>query len=123
MLGYGVKMANTPVKQHATNSGCLWSRIVRPGMYDAACSQKTPRKNSRKESNISMKKYHQSPTLGVRSGRRRRTPYVAERKSHESINNAEPVSRAPVAPAKPTVWAVMKAVTFGAAFVFSVFAS
>ena len=70
-----------------------------------------------------MKKYHQSPTLGVRSGKRRRTPYVADRKFHESINNAEPVSRAPIATAKPTVWVVMKDVTFGAVFVFSVFAS
>jgi hypothetical protein len=97
--------------------------MVRPGIYDAACSQNTPRKNSRNESNISMKKYHQSPTFGVRSGRRRRTPYVADKKSHESIINAEPVSRAPIAPAKPTVWVTMNDVTFGEVFVFSVFAS
>jgi hypothetical protein len=92
-------------------------------MYDAACSQKTPRKNSRKESNISMKKYHQSPTFGVRSGRRRRTPYVAERKSHEPIKNAEPVSKAPIAPAKPIVWVTTKDATCGAVVFFSVFAS
>ena len=30
-----------------------------------------------------MKKYHQSPTLGVRSGKRRWTPYVEERNSHD----------------------------------------
>lgn len=33
------------------------------------CSQKTPRKNDLKASNISVKKYHQRPGLGVRSGR------------------------------------------------------
>ena len=30
-----------------------------------------------------MKKYHQSPTLGVKSGKRRCTPYVDERNSHD----------------------------------------
>jgi len=97
--------------------------MVRPGIYDAACSQNTPRKNSRKESNISMKKYHQSPTFGVRSGNRRRTPYVADRKSHEPIKNAEPVSRMPIAPVMPRVWVMMKDATSGAALLFKVFAS
>ena len=97
--------------------------MVRPGIYDAACSQNTPRKNSRKESNISMKKYHQSPTFGVRSGNRRRTPYVADRKSHEPIKNAEPVSKMPIAPAMPRVWVMTKDATSGAAFFFKVFAS
>jgi ribosomal protein L18 len=35
------------------------------------CSWNTTRKKERKESNISMKKYHHRPTLGVKSGRRR----------------------------------------------------
>jgi len=96
-------MAKTPVSVHATNKGCLCRRMVRPGMYEAACSQKTPRKNSRNESNISMKKYHQRPTLGVRSGRRRRTPYVAAKKSHEPVNEADTKSNAPMAAAKPRV--------------------
>lgn len=32
------------------------------------CSWKTPTKKARKWSNISMKKYHPSPMVGVRSG-------------------------------------------------------
>jgi len=30
-----------------------------------------------------MKKYHQSPTFGVKSGKSRWTPYVEDRNSHE----------------------------------------
>ena len=41
------------------------------------------KKNSRKESNISMKKDHHRPTLGVKSGSNRWTPYVDARNSHE----------------------------------------
>jgi hypothetical protein len=92
--------------------------MVSPGIYDAACSQKTPRKNSRNESNISMKKYHQSPTFGVRSGRRSRTPYVAARKSHEPVMKADAASNAPIATARPKVWAAVKDQTSGLVFVF-----
>ena len=123
MLGYGVKMAKTPVKEQATNKGCLCRRIVRPGMYEAACSQKTPRKKARKESNISIKKYHQRPTLGVRSDRRRRTPYVAVRKSHEPVNRAEAVSREARAAARPRAWAAMKNGTCGVVLVLVALAS
>lgn len=113
-------MAKMPVNEHTTNNGCLYSRIVRPGMYEAACNQKTPRKNSRNESNISMKKYHQRPTFGVRSGSKRRTPYVACRKSHEPVMKAEAESKAPIAAAKPKVWIMVKAHTSGLDFVFMV---
>jgi hypothetical protein len=82
--------------------------MVRPGMYDAACSQKTPRKNSRNESNISMKKYHQRPTFGVKSEKRSRTPYVAPRKSHEPVMNADPESNAPTAAARLKVCVAVK---------------
>ena len=92
-------------------------------MYEAACSQKTPRKNSRKESNISIKKYHHRPTFGVRSGIRRRTPYVAPKKSHEPVKNAEPARRAPIAAAKPRVWATTNEAVFGVDLLFSAFAS
>ena len=87
-------------------------------MYDAACSQKTPRKNSRKESNISMKKYHHSPTFGVRSGSRRRTPYVAARKSHEPVKRADAASRALHTAAKPSVCMMVNDQAFGVVFVF-----
>jgi hypothetical protein len=91
--------------------------MVRPGMYDAACSQKTPRKNSRNESNISIKKYHQRPTLGVRSGSRSRTPYVAARKSHDPVMKADAASNAPIATARPRVWTAVKDQTLGVVFV------
>lgn len=123
MLGYGVKMAKTPVNEQATNKGCLWRRIVKPGMYEAACSQKTPRKNSRKESNISMKKYHQRPTLGVRSGSKRRTPYVAAKKSHEPVKKAEPTSKAPIASARPSVCTMTNVGRCGVEFFLRTFAS
>jgi hypothetical protein len=118
MLGYGVKMANTPVRVHATNNGCLCSRMVRPGIYEAACSQKTPKKNSRNESNISMKKYHQRPTLGVRSGSRSRTPYVAAIKSHEPVIKADVESNAPITTARPKVCTAVKVQILGFVFVF-----
>lgn len=73
-LGYGWKIAITPVNATAANKGCLRNRMLNPGPYEIMCSQNTPRKNSRNESNISMKKYHQRPTLGVRSGRRSNVP-------------------------------------------------
>jgi hypothetical protein len=57
----------------------------RAAQYDPMCSQKTPKKNSLNESNISMKKYHQSPTLGVRSGSNSGVPYVDDRNCHEPV--------------------------------------
>lgn len=92
---------------------------MRPGIYEAACNQKTPRKNSLKESNISMKKYHHRPTLGVRSGRSRRTAYVAAKKSQEPVMVAEATSRAPIAVAKPTQWTAIKGQTLGVDLVFA----
>lgn len=58
--------------------------MVRPTTYDDRCSQKTPRKKDLNESNISMKKYHHSPTFGVKSGKRSCTPYV------EGMNSQDP---------------------------------
>jgi len=63
--------------------------MLRPTTYDDMCNQKTARKNCRKESNISMKKYHQSPTLGVRSDNVSWTPYVDTKKAHESVTRYE----------------------------------
>jgi hypothetical protein len=98
MLGYGVKMAKT-------------------GIYEAACSQNTPKKNSRNESNISMKKYHHRPTFGVRSGSRSRTPYVAARKSHDPVKKADAMSNAPRAATSPKVCTAVNDQTLGAVFV------
>jgi hypothetical protein len=97
--------------------------MVRPGIYEAACNQKTPRKNSRKESNISMKKYHQRPTLGVRSGSKRRTPYVAAKKSQEPVRKAEANSKAPTAAARPSVCAMIKEGRCGVEFFLRTLAS
>lgn len=83
ILGYGWKMAKSPTRVVTTNKGCFRSRIHRPPTYPNRWSQKTPRKKCRKESNISMKKYHQRPTLGVKSGSKRWTPYVDWRNSHD----------------------------------------
>jgi len=47
------------------------------------CNQNTPRKKFRKESNISTKKYHHRPTLGLRSERVNWTPYVETKKAHD----------------------------------------
>jgi len=71
-LAYGWKMAKIPHKSTMAASGWSRRRIVRAGEYEAICSQKTPRKKFRNESKISMKKYHHRPTLGVKSGSRRR---------------------------------------------------
>lgn len=74
ILGYGLKMAKSPSSVVMTNKGWVRIRIDSPPTYPPKCSQNTPRKNSRNESNISMKKYHQSPTLGVKSGKSKCTP-------------------------------------------------
>lgn len=91
-----------------------------PGVYDATCSQKTPRKKSRNESNISVKKYHQRPTLGVRSGRSSRTPYVALKKSQEPEMIADTTSKVPHTRTNAIVCTAVKAKALGAAFSFSV---
>lgn len=104
MLGYGWKIANIPSKEETTNKGCRRRRKLSPPTYDAICSQNTPRKNSRKESNISMKKYHHRPTLGVKSGSRSRTPYVAARNSQEPVRSAERYKRRARATANPKMW-------------------
>ena len=111
-----MKIAKIPVSVAATNKGCFRRRRVSPGVYEATCSQNTPRKKSRNESNISMKKYHHSPTLGVRSGSSSRTPYVASRKSHEPKSNAEPPNRAPQATRRPKVCRAVKAKGDGGCF-------
>lgn len=83
--GYGLKIANIPSNMVSTKRGCRRTRIVKPPTYDERWSQKTPRKNALKESNISIKKYHHKPTFGVRSGSNSCTPYV------DDINSQEPV--------------------------------
>jgi hypothetical protein len=67
-----------------------------------------------------MKKYHQRPTFGVRSGSRRRTPYVAATKSHEPVMKAEVASKAPRATAKPTACVMIKGHKLGSEPVFAV---
>lgn len=94
--------------------------MVSPGVYDATCSQKTPRKKSRNESNISVKKYHHSPTLGVRSGRNSRTPYVASKKCHEPESIADASSNVPLTKIRPKVCTPVKAKALGADLDFSV---
>lgn len=88
-LGYGLNTAKMPKRVVIMNSGCERRRIQRPPTYPPKCSQNTPKKNSRNESNISIKKYHQSPTFGVKSGRRRCTPYVDDRYSDEPVRTLE----------------------------------
>jgi len=44
--------------------------------YMSILTEKTTKKNGRKWSNISVKKYHQRPTLGVRSGSENWEPHV-----------------------------------------------
>jgi hypothetical protein len=83
MLGYGLKIANIPRRLVITKRGCLLIRNVNPPTYPTRCSQNTPRKNSLKGSNISIKKYHQSPALGVRSGTSNCTPYVEDMNCQE----------------------------------------
>lgn len=57
--------------------------MLKPTTYEDICNQKTARKNCLKESNISMKKYHQRPMFGVRSDRVSCMPYVEYKKSQE----------------------------------------
>jgi len=77
--------------------------MLKPTTYDDMWSQKTAKKNCLKESNISMKKYHHSPTLGVRSDNVSWTPYVDTRKSHESVTRYETPSIASNAIMKPAI--------------------
>jgi len=68
ILAYGSKTAFTPSISTTAASGCFRSRKQSGTLYESICSQNTPRKNERKASNISMKKYHHNPGFGVRSG-------------------------------------------------------
>ncbi|EDN10446.1 conserved hypothetical protein [Histoplasma mississippiense (nom. inval.)] len=68
MLGYGLKIEHTPRNEVITKRGCDLILTVKAPTYDAKCNQKTPRKNSRNGSKISIKKYHQRPAFGVKSG-------------------------------------------------------
>jgi hypothetical protein len=52
-------------------------------------SQNTPRKNSRNASNISMKKYHQRPGFGVKSGSVSGVMKTAGTKFHDGRNKRE----------------------------------
>lgn len=83
MDGYGLKMEKTPRRTHRAASGWVRRRIDSPPTYAPRCSQKTPRKNPRNGSKISIKKYHHSPTLGVKSDSVSWTPYVRAKNSHE----------------------------------------
>lgn len=67
ILGYGLNIPKIPRSSVMTNRGCERMRTLKAPTYEDKCSQKTAKKNDRKESNISMKKYHHSPTFGVRS--------------------------------------------------------
>ena len=69
MMGYGLNVPKIPRSSVITNRGCDRRRTLKAPTYDDKCSQKTAKKNDRNESNISMKKYHHSPTFGVRSVR------------------------------------------------------
>lgn len=101
-----------------TKSGCFLSLKLSPPTYEARCSQKTPRKNSLKESNISMKKYHQSPTFGVRSGNRRCTPYVDAMNSHDPpVIRYDMYNRIPMAIKKKTTFERPNPIAFGGVFV------
>ena len=96
-VGYGLKTAKIPSMVVMMNNGCFRRRMQRPPTYPPRCSQKIPRKNSLKESNISMKKYHHRPILGVKSGSSNCTPYVDARNSHEP-----PIRRLDMYSSQPT---------------------
>jgi hypothetical protein len=53
-------------QQHSSSSRCNRKHLVL-SKQNLRHTWKTPRKNGRKWSNISVKKYHHMPTLGVRS--------------------------------------------------------
>jgi hypothetical protein len=72
-----------------------------PPTYDAICNQNTPKKNSRNESNISMKKYHHNPTFGVRSGSSSGVPYVLAMNCHDPVKVYERYNSPDIVTAKP----------------------
>lgn len=64
-------------------------------LYDSICSQKTPKKNSRNASNISMKKYHHNPEFGVKSGIVSGVIYTESRNCQDGSNMRDTTSRKP----------------------------
>src|SRR3569833_55733 len=97
-------MAVMPARSVSTTSGWRRMRMLSPPTYDDRCSQKTARKKDRNESNISVKKYHHSPMLGVRSDSVNCTPYVDGRNSHEPVTRYDsPTSDASVPAAAPAL--------------------
>jgi hypothetical protein len=99
-----------------TKRGCLLSLNVRPPTYDAIWSQNTPKKNSLNESNISMKKYHHKPTLGVRSGNSRGVPYVELKNWVEPVKATERPRRPPSIAANPRICAMVNPTGLRASF-------
>lgn len=85
ILGYGLKIENMPSRRVMAARGCLRIRTLKAPTYDDRCSQKTAKKKERNESNISMKKYHHSPTFGVRSVSVSCMPYVERRNSQDPV--------------------------------------
>ena len=65
-----------------------------------------------------MKKYHQSPTFGVRSGNKSWTPYVEATNSHDlPVIRYDIYSRVPIAMKRKTTFERIKPVTFGGDFI------
>jgi len=75
-VGYDLNAAVVPTKRNAAYRGSCWNLIVSGMEETITCAENTIRKNGRKSSNISVKKYHHKPTLGVRSGTRMDAPQV-----------------------------------------------
>lgn len=82
-------MPKIPRRMVSTASGCDRIRIDSPLTYEERCNQNTPKKKDLKLSNISMKKYHQSPTLGVKSVSVSWVPYVDVTNSHDPVKRYE----------------------------------
>ena len=60
-----------------------------------------------------MKKYHHSPTFGVRSGRRRGVPYVDHKNCVDPVIIIEAYSKAPIVAANPATCETVNLTGFG----------
>lgn len=70
-----------------------------------------------------MKKYHHKPTFGVRSGKRRRTPYVAAKKSQDPVREADAARSVPLTAARPSVCVIVNDQALGVDLVLAARAS
>jgi len=92
-VGYDLNVAIIPSSMKVANNGSCPSLTIIGIGYINRCIEKQVRKNRRKWSKISVKKYHQRPGLGVRSGSRITAPHVRDIQEEDPIRYVDKLAK------------------------------